>query len=610
MMHRNNSGRIERALAGCALLLSLLCTAACEGNVGEPVNGHANSERLGGTLAANSLSPANAGAGADANGGVANGDPKSPASTSSSSRTQPQASTDPTPGSTTMQAPPFLDIDTRLRTILTDLRAMPNPADRERMRYIDLSPLSNAGVAPEQLRLYREAVAFLMNSLSRGRTVVAPQPIDDAELIFRLDLRDYLWDAAAWAELERNYPYAVSYRQDSRLFPFDEVTAERIRDETNAQIPVIAADWFLSHASRPPLYHTLLDLPDTLAELEEQLGVSIRDDIADGQVMRAGFADAGSSQNNRVIERHDLGGSRGALWISYDFANNIGDRNVFANPVDFRADGMQLMFNLDNGLLGFFIANTAGQRLDKAPNSIVQDPASRDGAVETGLSCMNCHQRDGQLIKLDEIRDFQFNAGANAQQIAEVLALYPKPEELNALFAEDQGRYHDARTASGVSKLSNSTMHVLDDTHLGVIDVQGVAATLGLTTAQFQRAIDASPQSFPAAIVTLRAKGGGIARDALEAVFAELVEALGLGRTLRANAQQQQPATTPPPIAAPGSGAGGSGGSAGGQGGAGGVAGYAGAASKAGAGGAGAGGAGVGGAGGAGGAGTAGGRSN
>lgn len=434
------------------------------------------------------------------------------------------------------QALAFMSIDTRLRLVLDDLRSISNPVDRERMRYFDLSSLSNAGISGDQLQVYREAVSFLINSLSRGRTVVAPEAIDKDKLLFRIDLRDYLWDDRTWNELEDQYPYAVIYDQDSRLYPFDEVSADQIRQETNTQIPMIQGDWFLSHASRPPLYYSLLELPDTLQGLEQQLGVDVQRNIDTEQVLRSGFANAGPSQNNRVIERHELGGNRGALWLSYDFSSNLDDKNIFAHPLDFQEDGGEMIFNLENGLQGYFVANAAGTRLDKAPNNVVQDPASRDGAVEAGLSCMNCHQSDGQLPKYDEIRDFQLSAGANAQEIEKVLAIYVSRNELQAAFDEDQNRYRSARSALSITKVTNTSMHALDDTHLGIIDLNGVASVVGLKSADLQRSIDASPQAFPPEIVTLRTKGGGIQRDSFESIIGDLIEALGLGEQLQVNA--------------------------------------------------------------------------
>jgi hypothetical protein len=444
-----------------------------------------------------------------------------------------------TPGGGAGGTLPFVSVDDRLTTMLRDVRSIANPTDRLRMRYIDLSMLANAGYNESQLQVYRESVSFLLNSLSTGRNAIAPRAIDREKLIYRLDLRDYGWDEDTWTLFEAEYPYAVVYDQDSRLFPFDEVSAEQLRRETGTQIPFIQGDWFISHGSRPPLYHEVLELPDTLQGLEAQLGVNIEQNIADEQVLRAGFKNAGPSQNNRVIERHDLGGNRGALWLSYDFANNLDDSDVFANPLDFQEDGGEVIFNLDNGLQAYFVNDNQGTRLDKAPTAVVQDPLSRDGAVENGLSCMNCHQEDGQLPKFDEVRDFTLRAGNNAAEIEAVIGVYASREELQDAFERDQNIYRSARAALGVTKVGPTTFHSLDDTHLGLIDLNGAAAAVGITADELERALDASSQAFPPEVVSLRVPGGTVQRDGFEAVLPELIEALGLGAQLRVTASGQ-----------------------------------------------------------------------
>lgn len=430
---------------------------------------------------------------------------------------------------------PFVDIDTRLRSVLADLRAMPNPVDRERMRYVDLSALANAGYSNDQLELYREAVFFLLNSLSHGREVIAPRAIDESRLIFRIDMRDYLWTAQTWRLLEERYPYAVVYDNNSRLFPFDEVSADQIRQQTGASIPIIQADWLLSHASRPPLYHQMLELPRTLAEVESALGIDIDADVAGEQVLRAGFANAAVSRNHGVIERHALQGGRGALWVAYDFASTVGQRNVFAHPFDFRPDGQRLIFNLDNGLSAYLVLDAAGNRVDKAPSNLVQDPLARDGAIENGSSCLGCHQGQGVIEKFDEVRDFLLRAGPSAQVIEQALGLYADRASLSAAFAADQAQYQSARARLGIEHLEERTIRALDNTHLGLMDINAAAAVLGIEPSQLERALDASTSSFPGEIRALRVQGGAIQRDAFDAVIGEVVEVLGLGRTLRAN---------------------------------------------------------------------------
>src|SRR5207249_4761285 len=89
---------------------------------------------------------------------------------------------------------------------------------------------------------------------------------------------------------------------------------------TGCELPVVRADWFVFAASRPPLYHEVLQLPDTDAALEKDLKIDVEADIREGRVARAGFNGSGVSRNNRLIERH--GTAHGAYWKSYDFAGN------------------------------------------------------------------------------------------------------------------------------------------------------------------------------------------------------------------------------------------------------------------------------------------------
>jgi hypothetical protein len=441
---------------------------------------------------------------------------------------------------------PFVDIDTRLRVVLDDLRDMPNPVDRKRMRYMDLSTLANAGYSDDQLQVFREAMFFLLNSLSRGRQVVAPKAIDEAKLLYRVDMRDYLWTADTWRLLEQRYPYAVVYDQDSRLFSFDEFSSEQIREQTDASMPIIQADWFLSHASRPPLYHEMLDLPSTLEELEAQLGVNIAQNVSDEQILRAGFKDAGTSRNHGVIERHELVGDRGALWVSYDFASTLGQRNVFVHPLDFQADGHQLIFNLDNGLQAYFVADAAGRRLDKAPTSLVQDPMSRDGAVENGTSCLGCHQTDGLIQKYDEVRDYMLSSGPSAREIEAALGLYSESASLADAFGEDQARYRKARAALDMRHVEERTFHALDNTHQGLMDINTAASVLGITASSLERAIDASAQAFPREVLGLRVPGGVVQRDAFDAVVGDVIAALGLGVQLEFDDDSEDPIVEDP----------------------------------------------------------------
>ena len=265
------------------------------------------------------------------------------------------------------------------------------PFDRAFARYFTLTHLYNAGEPPGILQEYRNGLSKLINSLSWGSTVINPQPIDPEETIFYIDLRNYEWDVNdGWRTIETEYPYHIGYDAPTQT----DLKAQlgRLQGEMKCDIPSVHVDWFLATASLPPLYHDLLDLPLTDRELETRLEVDVIRNLLNApgvRVWRAGTNNSGVSNNNRVVERHK---SRyGAYWKSYDFAGSVGTQNIFNHPLTFTHDGGEVIFNLPNGLQGYYVTNASGFRLDEAPIDIVSNPAASDPTVRNGLSCFGCH---------------------------------------------------------------------------------------------------------------------------------------------------------------------------------------------------------------------------
>src|SRR5262249_20202475 len=161
--------------------------------------------------------------------------------------------------------------------------------------------------------------------------------------------------------------------------------------------------WFVATASRPPLYHDLLQLPKTARELEQKLGVDVADDFRKDKLARAGFARSGVSGQNRLVERHDA--LYGAYWKSYDFLPDNGRANLPRLPLGpldlfskgqhpyaaqaFRQDGGEIIFNLPNGLQGYLLVNAKDERIDAGPIAVVSDDQRVSGTPEivTGVSC-------------------------------------------------------------------------------------------------------------------------------------------------------------------------------------------------------------------------------
>lgn len=427
--------------------------------------------------------------------------------------------------------------------VLADLDTHDRRA-RRFQRYFTLAHLHNAGLSDEELQTYRNALSKLVNSLSWHATVRVPVAVDPAKTVLRIDLRWYLWDAAVWNRILQEYPYGVLD---------DTVAARAVSVNTAARLPVVRADWFVATASRAPLYYDVLQLPGNLADLERQLRVNSTLNIQQERVVRVGFNGSGVSRFNRVLERHDS--AQGMYWRTYDFdeppaslverANGtlVADRrNVFAHPLGpvaaeapFQHAGGEAIFALPNGLHGFFLANAANARLDKAPVAIVSDPKRPDRAVESGVSCMSCHVT-GILPKPDQVRDHVGkNPAAFRRGDADLIrALYPPKERSLAVMQEDMTRYAAALAKTG-SKVSRfEPVSTITGRYEADLDLTLASAEVGLRPEEYVQRINTS-ETLARHVGALRAAGGTVSRQIWVQAFGDHVRELQLGTLFQGN---------------------------------------------------------------------------
>jgi hypothetical protein len=299
-------------------------------------------------------------------------------------------------------------------------------------------------------------------------------------------------------------------------------------------VPYLRADWFVATASRPPLYHDLLQLPVSDRGLERLLQVDVLANLQEENVARAGFNDSGVSKNNRLIERHDA--AYGAFWRSYDFAANTGRQSLFEHPLgphtgetSFQHAGGEIIFHLPNGLHGFLLVDGAGRRIDKAPGEIVSDPKRPDQRVETGVSCMSCHVH-GMIAKADQVRaHVEKNAKAFAPADREtVKALYLPLARMKALMNEDAERYLAALARTGVAREDAEPVSSVTLRYEGTLDLASAAAEVGLAPQEFLKRLQAAP-TLTRPLGALQSKGGTVQRQAFLEAFPELVRAFRLG---------------------------------------------------------------------------------
>lgn len=423
-------------------------------------------------------------------------------------------------------APPFTPMPPQvlvtethlLQAILSDLRAM-EPRRRRFARYLTLAHLANAGTSADLLRSHRQALSKLVNSLSWHPRITPPQPIDAARTLYRLDLRHYKWTSRTWDRLAAVYPYRLG----------ETSSAAKICEElTGSTQPYLRGDWFTATASRPPLYHDFLQLPNTDRTLERQLQVDVLADLQEDNAVRVGFNGSGVARNNRILQRHDA--AHGAYWRSYDFSANTGRQNIFERPLGpqpgastFEAAGGEIIFNLPNGLQGYLLVDAQGRRIDKAPGAIVSDPKRPDRLVENGLSCMSCHVR-GLLPRDDQVRAHVLKnpAAFSHEERAALLALYPPAARLRRLFQDDMERFARALEQAGVSPAEPESILTATLGYEGVLDLRSAAAELGLTPDDLLSRLRRFAEPMRS-LGALQAKGGTVQRQVFEEAYPDLV---------------------------------------------------------------------------------------
>ncbi len=417
----------------------------------------------------------------------------------------------------------FIPTDAMLTMMQAHLATL-DAFDRPFARYFTITHLYNAGESPEALSAYHVALSKLVNSLSWRSDIINPHPIDTAETIFYIDLRNYEWDIRdAWTQIEEIYPYTIEFNVATHAGLHEKLTD--LRQEMACEVPFVHADWFLATASLPPLYHDILALPATERELERELGIDVERNLrtAPGnRVWRAGTNNSGVSTNNRVVERHRS--PHGAYWKSHDFASSVDEKNIFTHPLFFERDGGEVIFNLPNGLQAYYISDALGNRIDVAPTEIVSNPAASDPAVRNGISCIGCHT-EGMKEFEDEVRAVIEQTENPSYDKAQALRLYTEKAETDRLVREDTQRYRDALEETGGVFGGIEPVHRFYEEFQDALDVAHAAAAVGLETEAFRQRIS-QESSLQNLGLTGLLSGGNVKRDVWTSNFAAVVSCL------------------------------------------------------------------------------------
>lgn len=348
---------------------------------------------------------------------------------------------------------PFIREDQVLESIANHLFNTADASSRKFLRYFSITHLhNNPGVSERDLRLYRAALSKALNSMSRGSVVVVPDKVNPEETIYSIDLRKLGWqDLLLWEEVVSRYPYGLKPIALKDREYYDKIS-ELYGEVAFDGFPYVRADWFVITATRPPIYHKLLDIPDTLQKLYERQKIDPAESFRIETVQRAGMFESGVSSQNRLVEYHN----GGAFWVSYDFKSDAGRANLALFPLGprfegnefdrfaFDHDGGEIIWRLDNGLHAYMLVKSTGERIDSGPVEIVYDKNNTSGSplIVNGVSCIACHKKGMQPLA-DDIRKghaLRFNNQA-AQKVER---LYPQRSEMDQVLAETNEKYVSA----------------------------------------------------------------------------------------------------------------------------------------------------------------------
>jgi len=380
----------------------------------------------------------------------------------------------------TCKTVPFIELDDQIALMAQDVQKL-DAKDQPFTRYLTITYSSNAGGCEgERKELERQRFALFksINSVSTNNIVGKPEPIDEANTIYRIDIRDYNWDRQidllddgiagapgtvlfddAWDAIVAGVgAFAVPYTGDQ---------ADDLNADTATEVPFLPVNAFIQATEFGDLYYSLIGAKANLFDFEKDvLLIDTKAEIADDNLLRGGFSNSGVSKQERVLNRFDQGTANGyAYWISFDFDGGSGNEagnglvlglaneSIYQNPIDFKFTGGEAIFNLPNGFQGYYVANAAGKRLNEAPVGIVIDPAQNNGLVTNGASCHSCHNA-GMITFTDTVRQFVLenkNIFDNATYEA-VMNQYPTPQKFQAAMDQDSALHVNAVVKSGIPK--------------------------------------------------------------------------------------------------------------------------------------------------------------
>ena len=187
-------------------------------------------------------------------------------------------------------------------------------------------------------------------------------------------------------------------------------------------------------------------------------------------------------------------------------------KHPWTHPLNFTHDGGEAIFNLPNGLQGYYLANASGLRLDEAPINIVSNPAASDPTVRNGISCIGCHT-EGMKTFEDEVRAVIESNANPPYNKAQALRLYVEQSVMDDRVSEDMETYRAALAATGGTFGGVEPVSRFHEAFQGPIDAAYAAAVVGLQTETFLERVRENTGLQNVGLLALDNPNGSVKRD-------------------------------------------------------------------------------------------------
>lgn len=455
------------------------------------------------------------------------------------------------------------------------------------LRYVTLSPYYNLGALRELNRAH-EAIDKLLNSVSLAQNIYFTKPIacnGVPNAILRINLEDFNLQPEDWDNFLINgkYPYAVAFFENEDFAFYEKEIAFFTQAQT---IAFIRGDWFITHVSQPPLYYDALfkkEKVNTLQQLEKFLKVDTFEQLFKTyEAKRAIIHRSGVTNYNRIIDRYELeyvskgAVEKAAYWKTFDvIEDKIADqKNFFAFPFGplftfykslfpkflldkvFNFDATEIIWENENGTLGFFLANGKEERIDFADTRVAQHHNDKapgiaqliqkqaPTTVVNGVSCFSCHSGMNNFV--DEARNHIAKSSDfdNLEVDHANLLLYKNKQESDFYLNQSNVRYAKGATALKATKVVylDTEEPIFASTKDYIYDTQvcKFGAELGYTCDEIKEKLYHAPEVARLLGIS-ESLVGRASRENIERNFARIVQDLNIGVQVVFEAKKKEP---------------------------------------------------------------------